>query len=154
MTEVTTNTDLESKVFNLTSENNELLDFAEKINEFFDSQTPAILKKCVANIVTKITQLGEECDLATFLPHEDLNLFEQISFVALEGDLPIYPEVMVMITNFCDAEINLLNEHDRFIVSHRYRYFDEDRYSPVQELEDAFIEYASNYTNDKLSEYR
>lgn len=154
MIEVTTDIDLETKVFNLTSENKELQDFAEQTNKFFEKQTPAILAKCVISIVAKIVELGNESNSTRFLPHEDINLFEQISLVALEDDLPIYPEVMIMITNFCDAEIKLLNEHDRFIVSHRYRDFDEDQYSPVQELEDAFIEYASNYTNDALSEYR
>lgn len=135
-------------------ETKELLSFAEKTNRFFESQTPAILQKCVSNMVAKITQLGEESHIANFLPNEGLNLFEQISLVALEGDLPIYPEVVQMIRNFCDAEIKLLNELDRFIISHRYRDFDEDQYSPVQELENAFVEYVTNYTNEKLSEYR
>lgn len=154
MTEITTNIDLETKVFNLTSENKELLAFAEQTNKFFERQTLTILEKCVTSIVAKIVELGNKSDSTSFLSHEDLNLFEQISLVALEGDLPIYPEVMLMITNFCEAEIKLLNEHDRFIISHRYRDFDEDQYSPVQGLEDTFVEYTTNYTNEKLSEYR
>lgn len=153
MTEITTNIDLETKVFNLTSENKHLLDFAEKTNKFFENQTPAILDKCVANIVRKIKELGQESPNTRFRT-EDLNLFEQISLVAMEGDILLYPEVMMMINNFCVAEVKLLNEHDKLIISHRYRDLDEEEYSGEEELENAFVEYASNYTNDKLSEYR
>lgn len=152
MTTVTTDMDHKDKIFNLTSENKHLIDFAEKVNKFFDKQTPPIIEKCVSNISQKIIDLGNESPMTHFVSesYEDLNLFEQISFVAMDGDLPLYPEVMMMISNFCEDEIKLLNEHDRFIISHRYRDFDEDNYDIAQEIEDAFVEYASNYTNDKL----
>lgn len=146
----------ETTIYNLTSENKHLINFAEKVNDFFDKQTLPIIKKCVSNITQKIIDLGNESPMTHFVSesYEDLNLFEQISLVAMDGDLPLYSEVMMMIRNFCEDEIKLLNEHDRFIMSYRYRDFDEDDYNPVQEVKDAFVEYASNYTNDKLSEYR
>ena len=154
MPETMTKNEQETILFNLTEENKHLLNFAEKTNKFFEEQTSIIQGKCVANIVNHMTQLRKESDLVSFLSYEDLNLFEQISLVALEGNLPNYPEVMFAITSFCEAEIKLLDESDKFIVSHRYRNFDKSQYSPIQELENAFIEYATNYTNDKLSEYR
>lgn len=156
MVTVATGMEYKDKIFNLTSENKHLIGFAEKVNDFFDKQTLPIIEECVSNITQKIIELGNESPITHFISesHEDLNLFEQISLVAMDGDLPLYPEVMMVISNFCEDEIKLLNEHDRFIISHRYRDFDEDDYNPVQEVEDAFVEYASNYTNDKLSEYR
>lgn len=156
MTTATTNMEYSDTIFNLSSENKHLIDFADKVNDFFDKQTPAIIERCVSNITKKITELGNDSPITHFVSesYEDLNLFEQISLVAMVGDLPLFPEVMMMISNFCEDEIKLLNEHDRFIISHRYRDFDEDSYSAVQELENAFVEYASNYTNEKLSEYR
>ena len=154
MTEIKTKNEQEIILFDLTEENKHLLDFAKKTNRFFEKQTSIILEKCVANIVKDMTQLGKGSDLASFLPYDDLNLFEQISIVTFEGNLLTYPEVMFAITSFCEAEIKLLDESDTFIVSHRYRDFDESQYNPIQELKNAFIEYATNYTNDKLSEYR
>lgn len=147
---------LETNIFNLTSENKHLHDFAKEVNAFFDKQASPIIAKCVANIVIEIEELGRESDLVHFLPEDysHLTLFEQISLVAMPGDLHIYPAVVLMIRNFCENEINILDEHDKFIMSHRYRDFDEDTFCPAQELENAFVEYATNYTNEKLSEYR
>lgn len=106
-----------------------------------------------------IRVLGKECPYAKILDDRDdtyidLDMFEQVSLVAMEGHLDCYPHILTMIYKLAKSEYGNLTDDEKFILNHQGLGSEHKPYCAIEDIESNFIQYAANYTNKKLSEYR
>ena len=145
---------MELEIQNLLSDKNRMRKDIREMERFFEKLSTPIIQKCIFRITRELRQLGEVAPGIKFLGDDldHLDLFEQISLVALPGDLDLYVDAEILIRDFSQNEYDNMSEDNKCILNHQN--IDNGAYCPVQQIQNDFIEYVTNYTNEKLTEYR
>ena len=125
-----------------------------EMESHFKKQAEKLLKQCSFRMAHKLRQLGIDAPETKFLAddYDSLNLFEQISLVAEQGDLHIYPGLMDLLQTMSSNEWKNLTDDEHFVLEHQD--VEDEEYDGAINIQNHFVDYATNYTNKKLEEYR